>query len=252
MKRPYKKGDFSLIFLPLLFSAIFFLVCLVLHVSPSKLIGAAFCHQIPSRSPAYDFPFCYRCSGLFFGIFFGSIAGVFSQKNKQFLSKIEILLLFLSLILFFADILNSSKIPDIYFYKESVIGRMISSFPLGFTLSGTVFHILDYLNLIHRSKKGLHPLAAFLVFITGGLISYFFIFTQNLFLSICSRIMLSTGAAAFLSCLYGILIYGIKTLQNQNISIYSIAEKGISAALLHITLFGFLHLRFINFAQFLS
>ena len=251
MKRPYKKGDFSLIFLPLLFSAIFFLVCLVLHVSPSKLVGAAFCHQIPSRSPVYNFPFCYRCCGLFFGIFFGSITGVFSKKNKHFLSKTEIILLFLSLILFFTDILNSSKIPEIHFYKESVMARMLSSFPLGYTLSKTVFHILDYLNIIHRSKTGFRPLDSFLLFITGGLISYNLIFSQNLFLSICSRIMLSASAAAFLSCLYGILIFGIKTLHNQNNSIFSIAAKGISAALLHITLFGFLHLRFINFAQFM-
>ena len=252
MKLPYKKGDFSLISLPLLFSAIFFFVCLVLHVSPSKLVGAAFCHQIPSRSPSHDFPFCYRCCGLFFGIFFGTITGMFSRKNKQFVSKTEILLLFLSLVLFFTDILNSSKIPEIHFYKESVMLRMISSFPLGFTLSGTVFHILDYLNMIHRTKKGIHPLVVFFIFVISGILSYYLIFTQNLFLSICSRIMLGTAAVVFLSCLYGILFYGIKTLQNQNIPIHSIVAKGISAALLHITLFGFLHLRFINFAQFLS
>lgn len=249
MKLPCIKRHFPLIFL---FSAIFFSTCLVLHVSPSKLVGAAFCHQIPSRSPAYDFPFCYRCSGLFFGIFFGSITGVFSQRNKLFLSKTEILLLFLSLILFFTDILNSSKIPEIHFYKESVMVRMLSSFPLGFTLSGTVFHILDYLNMIHRSKKGLYPSAVLIIFITGGFLSYVFIFTHNQFLSICSRIILSTSAAVFLSCLYGILIYGIKSLHNHNISIFSITAKGISAALIHITLFGFLHLRFINFTQIFS
>lgn len=48
------------------------------------------CHQIPSRSPHIDgvsFAVCDRCTGLYLGIAAGSLAGLWLQGPRRFLSR---------------------------------------------------------------------------------------------------------------------------------------------------------------------
>ena len=114
---------------------VFALCCILLHSSPDRLIGAAFCHQIPGRSPAFSFPFCYRCSGLFSGVFCGLAVFLISGGEKKLFSVKQMLFFGLSLIVFLLDILNSSKFPFFRLYPETVGIRFLSAYPLGFSLA---------------------------------------------------------------------------------------------------------------------
>ena len=241
----------STAFLPFFTLILFFVSCIILKVYPTRLIGAAFCHQIPSRSPAYNFPFCYRCCGLFFGILFGYITALLKRRNILIIPKTDIIFFFLSLFVFCTDILNSSKIPEIHIYKESIELRMISSFPLGFFLSEIVCIFLDFWDLLPKclNKKTSRTLPYFLV---GGLLSFYLTFNKNYFISLFSRILISTGTVIFVSSLYILLIFSIKSLKNKIIPIKTIINVGISLAILQITLFGYLHLRYIHFEHFFS
>ena len=69
----------------------FGLACFFLHETPSHFIGAAFCHQIPARSPSVGFPFCFRCSGLFFGIFWGNLL-YFLRTGEKLFQPAEVIL----------------------------------------------------------------------------------------------------------------------------------------------------------------
>ena len=237
-----------ILYLQLISSFFFLISCVILKVRPTQLIGAAFCHQIPSRSPKYDFPFCYRCSGLFFGILFGYIISLFTKKKKHLFPKTDIILFFLSFILFSTDILNSSKIPDVHLYNESIEFRMLSSFPLGYFLSTIICNLLAFWNIMPISipQKKVYDIPCFFI---CGLISYYLTFNNNYFLSLFSRIIISLGAILFLSSLYVLLIFSIKSLRNRNIHVASALQAGFSFAILQVTLFGFLHLRYIHFEQ---
>ncbi len=233
-------------------SLFFFLIsCIILKVSPTRLIGAAFCHQIPSRSPKYDFPFCYRCCGLFFGILFGYIISLFTKRKNYLFPNAEIFLFFLSLIIFCTDILNSSKIPNIHLYNESIEFRMISSFPLGYFLSIIICNLLVFWNImpISITKEKVHEIPCFFV---CGSISFYLTFNNNYFLSHFSRIIICLGSLIFLSSLYVLLIFSINSIRNKIIHVNTTIQAGFSLAILQVTLFGFLHLRYLHFEQFFS
>ncbi len=235
-----------------LFSLFLFLMsCIILKVSPTRLIGAAFCHQIPSRSPKYDFPFCYRCCGLFFGILFGYIVALFTKKKKHLYPKAEIILFFLSLSLFCTDILNSSKIPNIHLYNESIEFRMISSFPLGYFLSIIICNLLAFWNImpISINREKVYEIPCF--FICGS-ISFYLTFNNNYFLSHFSRIIICLGSLIFLSSLYVLLIFSINSIMNKTVHVNFTIQAGFSLAILQVTFFGFLHLRFLHFEQIFS
>ena len=233
---------------------IFFFVsaCLFLHVSPFRLIGAAFCHQIPSRSPDFLFPFCYRCAGLFSGVFWGLAASLIWKKEKKLFPAKLICFFLFSLLLFITDILNSSKFPMIHLYPEQVNIRFLSAFPLGFFLSRIIMQIFRYWFHIKNFFQIHNAIIKIITFILFAAISYSLIFSHVKLLSVISEILLSIGCIVFLSILYTILVVCISLLRNKQPDKISVLIAGLTLALVHITCFGGVHIRFLHFEQLFS
>ena len=238
------------LYLPgLIVPVLFIIVCVFLHTSPARLIGAAFCHQIPNRSPEYNFPFCWRCSGLFSGIFFGWIANIFGKKSKKIYSPTELFLFFVSAGLFLIDILNSSKFPGFSLYPESVKMRLISAYPLGFMMILIIYRILSrWTNGVSVSKT-FGGLFLPIIMIGGVILTDIILFSHNYPLSLIFRYLLAFSALALLTTLYTILILCIIELRNQTCALSSAFAVGCMIAMVHIMIFGGIHIRFIHFEQ---
>lgn len=235
-----------------LFAAVFLFVCFCcfLKVSPDHLTGAAFCHQIPARSPAFNFPFCYRCSGLFFGIFFGLLTSCFTGRGDKLFSRQILAAYAVSIVLFLLDILNSSKFPVFHIYPEKVSYRFLSAYPLGYVTAQLIASIIKYILLPHPSKSTKNRIFDFLIFFGTSGLSFLLIFTEKYPVSFLSRVILGATAVIFLSCLYAILIKCHALWRSKTYKRINILCSGLSCALLQISLFGFLHLRFLPFEQF--
>lgn len=229
---------------------LFAICCCFLRVSPDRLTGAAFCHQIPARSPAFDFPFCYRCSGLFFGIFFGLLISCFTRGGDKLFSRQILAAYAVSIILFILDILNSSKFPVFHIYTETVRLRFLSSYPLGYFTAQLIASIIKYLFIPNPSKPTKNKFFDILKFIGTSGLSFLMVFSENYPVSLLSRIMLGAAAVIFLSFLYAILSKCYALWQNKTYERFSIICSALSCALLQISLFGFLHLRFLPLEQF--
>ena len=230
---------------------VFVFFCIYLKVSPDRLTGAAFCHQIPARSPAFGFPFCYRCSGLFFGIFFGLLTSCLTGKNDAPFSRPLLAAVVVSIILFLLDILNSSKFPVFHVYPEKTGYRFLSSFPLGYCTAQLISSITRYILFRIPSQSADIKITGLLLFFMSAGISYSAIFFGNYPVSLISRIILGLTAIIFLSILYTIFIKCLSLWRNKANNSISLAAAGLSCALLQVSIFGFLHLRYLPFEQFL-
>ena len=231
----------------------FILACVFLHASPDRLVGASFCHQIASRSPEFNFPYCYRCSGLFSGILCGEIVFFLIKKQKnELISRKKLALAILGLIIYLADILNSSKFPRINFYPESVNIRFLSAFPLGYFLAQVVFQLLNY--WINMPSFKLHDgiIINILVMVCGMMTSYIFIMCHIPYLSVMARFLLTIGNLLFLSALYTLLFICIPLLKNEPFPQKNVILSGLTASIIHIVIMGGLHLKFLNFEQYFS
>ena len=135
MDQPVEKRSF----LPEILAAAgllsFSLLCILLKIHPDRLIGAAFCHQIASRSPSPNFPFCYRCCGLFFGITWAILSRSIIKRDRRVFSAGEIALFFFSFVLFISDIANTSPYIGFRLYTDQPATRFLSAFPFGFSLA---------------------------------------------------------------------------------------------------------------------
>ena len=237
----------------LLISMILFVcVCLFLHVSPFRLIGAAFCHQIPSRSPDFHFSFCYRCAGLFSGVFCGLAASMIWNYEKKLLPTKSICFFTFSLLLFITDILNSSKFPMIHLYPERVNFRFLSAFPLGFSLSRIIMQIFRYWFHIKNAFQINNSIIKLISFVLFAVLSYILIFSHVELLSVISEILLSIGCIVFLSLLYMILFFCISLLRNKQADKTSAMLAALSLSFFHITCFGGIHIRYFHFEQLFS
>ena len=242
----------TLFFLNMIMLLLFIISCILLHTSPDRLTAAAFCHQIPSRSSEYDFPFCYRCSGLFGGICFGWAAAVFCRKSNKLFSPLEILTFFVSASLFLIDILNSSKFSGFSIYPETVKFRLLSAYPLGFMIIQIIWRVFSRWLNDSVSQKRIAGSFKVLLMPAGGILTYIFIFSHNYVLSLIFRNMLAISAVALLTILYTLLILCIIELKNHKSRVLSALSVGFIFAMLHIILFGGIHIRFIHFDQFFS
>ena len=225
-------------------AGLFIVLCIVLHTAPDRLIGAAFCHQLPSRSPAPDFPFCFRCTGLFSGIFWSILFSLLSERRGKLFEKKLIIGFAAAFLLFMADIINTTEYIPIRWYEEKEEIRFLSSFPLGFMLVQIMaviwFHFFESLS------PG-RPLPAFLclpcILITAA-VSYLIVFSRSMFLLRCFGYFMAAGCLIFLLILYSILIKCIALLRNRSYTDRTVMTAALSIVLLHICILGGLHIRF--------
>lgn len=239
-----------LFFIPACLAVLCFAVlCFLLHVRPDRLIGAAFCHQLAARSPEFSFPFCYRCSGLFSGIFWGMAAAVLRPRTDKLLSRFSAAAIIVSLGLFLTDIVNTTEYIPVRFYRESIPIRFLSSYPLGFFLSSLVADLYQYLFRINKDtvKGKMLITAAFLC--AGCLISYLLVFSGVRFLTLLTGYLIAAGSLAFLIVLYSILVKCISMLRGSSSTISGCLAASVFLAFCHINLLGSLHLYFFNFNQ---
>ena len=239
--------------LPILCCMIFTLSCILLWTTPDRLIGASFCHQIPSRSPEFNFPYCYRCSGLFSGILAGETAFFLCrQQRKDLLSRSKLIFVVIGIFFFLIDILNSSKFSDISFYPESVNIRFLSAFPLGYFLAQIVFQLLNYwIDLpVFRFSDGIA--VNMLMMIAGIAAAYISILCHIPILLTAARFLLPAGSLLFLSALYTLFVICYLLLKNEPFSQKNVILSGVAFALVHIVILGGLHVKFLNFERYFS
>jgi len=230
----------------------FGLACFFLHETPSHFIGAAFCHQIPARSPSVGFPFCFRCSGLFFGIFWGNLL-YFLRTGEKLFQPAEVILFFASFALFTTDILNSSKFSFFSLYTETTLMRFLSSWPLGFMISQFIMNAFTYLSKysashIVKTKIG-NILLPFTVIICVFLSALMTFSTNSLILGLTGS-FLSASCVVFLSLICSILIMCIHLLKNRKIHTGTSLIFGFSLALIYITVISTVHNMFFDFEHF--
>lgn len=236
-----------------IFAALWFgFACFFLHETPFHFIGSAFCHQIPARSPSAGFPFCYRCSGLFFGIFWGELL-YFLRSEKKLFQPADVILFFAGLVLFLTDILNSSKFPVLTFYPETIRFRFLSSWPLGFMISQFVMNAFTFLSessSLHFGKTKIGNVLLFFTVIICVFLSALMTFSANRLVLDLAGLLLSVGCVVFLTLICSILILCIHSLKNKKIDSETSLVIGISIALIYITVIGTVHNLFFDFEHF--
>ena len=229
---------------------LFSFLCVILKAAPDRLIGAAFCHQIPSRSPMFNFPFCYRCSGLFFGIFTGALLTLCTKSDGKIITKQLSAGIIISFLLYIMDILNSSKFPGIHLYTEKVLYRFLSAYPIGFFTARLITGILKKILTLENRGFEVSNQIKVLTFIIIWILSSAIITGNQYFLYFILRILLSITCILFLSSLYTILIQCIALLRSRSLSFSESVLLGINFGLLHISLLGYIHLNFFRFEDF--
>ena len=221
---------------------LFFFLKAYLETTPAGLIGAAFCHQIAARSPRPDFPFCYRCTGIFLGILNGIMAFLLSKKRGG-LPSVKVLCIFLvSVFLFFLDALNSSDDLNSFLYKDQFYTRFLSAFPMGFMLGSivcsTAFFLFRSNDLPSADEKNI----AAVLFPVCCLADFFMLFSRNPFLCGTLSVLSCTAAFCILVLLHSILVKAIGLLLHKNRKNVHVFFAGMILAGAQICLFGGLHL----------
>ena len=226
--------------------------CFFLHETPFHFIGSAFCHQISARSPSAGFPFCYRCSGLFFGIFWGELL-YFLRSEKKLFQPADVILFFAGFVLFITDILNSSKFPFFFLYPETILMRFLSSWPLGFMISQFIMRAFTFLSetsSLHFGKTKIGNVLLFFTVIICVFLSALMTFSANLLVLDMAGLLLSVGCVVFLTLICSILNLCIHSLKNKKIDSETSLVIGISIALIYITVIGTVHNLFFDFEHF--
>lgn len=233
------------------FGAIFFIVlCVVLHTAPDRLIGAAFCHQLPSRSPSSAFPFCFRCAGLFSGICWSILFSLCSKSGEKLFEGKTIAAFAAVFLLFMLDIVNTTEFIPLHWYDEKPEIRFLSSFPLGFTLARIMTGIwYKFFNTFKTME--IFPPFLCLPFsaVTAG-VSFLIVFRGDPFILRCFGYLISAGSLLFLLILYSILIRCIAVLKNRYYQNSSVLMAALFIVFLHICLAGGLHVSLIPFEAF--
>lgn len=226
---------------------VFFMLSMILHVMPDRLTGAAFCHQLVSRSPAYGFPFCYRCSGLFSGIMGGILFTLISRKSKKLFSVPVFLGTLAAVLLFLTDIINTTEFIPVHWYEERENLRFLSAYPLGFMLVCIVAPVFFTVTETDISTGTLPGKALLPVLIAGTGISYLFVFSGSKMMLTAFRFPVAASAFVFLWILYYILIKCIFILKSRTCPDLTAGAGSAALALVQICLFGFVHIQFLPF-----
>ena len=226
---------------------VFFMLSMILHVMPDRFAGAAFCHQLPSRSPAYGFPFCYRCSGLFSGIMCGILFTLLSRKSRKLISIPVIIGTLAAVALFLTDIINTTEFIPVRWYEEREDIRFLSAFPLGYMLVCVIAPVFIAVTEKDIRTGPLRREALLTGLLIGAGISYLFIFSRSRIMLTVFRFPVSLAAVMFLGVLYYILTKCIFILRNRTCQDLTAGAVSAVLALLQICLFGFVHIQFLPF-----
>lgn len=224
---------------------LFIILCFSLGTAPDRLIGAAFCHQLPSRSPAPDFPLCFRCAGLFSGIIWGILFSFLSKRSKNLFDKKVLAMLAAAFLLFMLDIVNTTEYIPIHWYEEKAAFRFLSSFPLGYMLvrlmAGIWLHFFDNF----RTKEILPHFSGLPFFLITAAVSFLTVFSGNASVLHFFGYLLSAGSLIFLLILYSILIRCIALLKNAAWQDRTVLLSALLIVFLQICLLGGIHIRFL-------
>ncbi len=238
-KSPGTRNSIIILFIS---AALFFLACIIFRVAPDRLIGAAFCHQIDDRSPAYGFPFCYRCSGLFMGIGFGIIYSFFHIRSEKKISVFRISVFFAAFITYLLDIINKLDFIPVHFYTDRPETRLLSSFPMGYMLSLLMLSIFQLLIPSNKSNTGENIIRQIVYFVLC-LVFTFLVFFRDIHILIeFARIFICLASILFLCVLYQILINCIDFLKDQTHNKTAVTVFSAALALFQIITLGSLHI----------
>ncbi len=240
IKQKVTPSGFAAVFGIILFIGL----CIGLQTAPDRLIGSAFCHQLPSRSPGHGFPFCFRCSGLFSGIFWGILLSVFSGQPGKLFDKKVLAAFAASFQLFLLDIINTTEYIPLHWYEEKEGIRFLSSFPLGFMLVRIMSAIWFYFFAENRHQGKIRPFGYALFLPITAELSYLIIFKGSPLLLRCYGYFLACGSLLFLLILYSILIECIALLKNRSWQNRSVLAAALFIVLLQVCLLGGLHISF--------
>lgn len=127
----------------------------------TSAVGYTFCHQDPARSPqafGHTLALCYRCMGLFSGIFIGALWQLGERRHAKFNSVPILIFAFVALFFYAFDGLNASFLPKLLslepLYQDRPWIRMLSGLLLGNAVALLViplFNRVFYQDFIHAA-----------------------------------------------------------------------------------------------------
>lgn len=186
-------------------------------------IGYTFCHQDPSRSPeafGHNLALCYRCMGLFSGIFIAFVWQLKGNRAAKFESRGTIIFLAVSLSFYVFDGVNASFLMELLslkrLYPDQAWIRMLSGLLLGNSVSLVVFPLFN--RVFFREVSQQMPLAGLIrkigVILSDG-IAMLLIFYGSDWLKLAVNILAVFSAVFIVTVLYSILATLISRQANQ-------------------------------------
>ena len=224
---------------------IFILICVRFHCAPSWAVGAAFCHQFAARSPMFgtaQLPFCFRCAGLFAGIFCALLYSLLRKENEAMFSAQSIIFLAAALIFYAIDILNSTTLLDVTIYPDQTHTRFLSGFAAGAGIAGFILPM--YRNVFHIEGSRKPSLLLRLGFLlVCAFLFHAAVYSNSTVIEFPLRIILCLSAVIFLILLYSLLIQAVSMAKGNTRSAKSVYLSASAFALLQIDLLSFAHLQ---------
>ena len=224
---------------------IFVLICIRFQCAPSWAVGAAFCHQMPDRSPMFgtaQLPFCFRCAGLFAGIFCALLYSLLRKEDEAMFSPRSIVFLAAALIFYGIDILNSTTLLDVTIYPDQTHTRFLSGFAAGAGIAGFILPL--YRNVFHTEGSRKPSLLLRLGFLlVCAFLFHAAVYADSTAIELPLRIILCLSAVIFLVLLYSLLIKAVSSIREIPRSDRSVYLPAAAFALLQIDLLSFAHLQ---------
>ena len=224
---------------------IFILICVRFQCAPSWTVGAAFCHQMPDRSPMFgtaQLPFCFRCAGLFAGILCALLYSLLRKEDEAMFSVRSIVFLAAALFFYAIDILNSTTLLDVTIYPDQTHTRFLSGFAAGAGIAGFILPL--YRNLFHHEGNRKPSLLLRLAFQTVcAILFHAAVYADSTVIEFPLRIILCLSAMIFLILLYSLLIKAVSLARGSTRSAKSVYLPAAAFALLQIDLLSFAHLQ---------